>query len=157
MRRSLRRNSPTQKPPRGTRVALFQPALNYFFPEEIKMRKLVLGMGATALLATVAFASDQTSTTTQTEQTKVAALDTSSSAFAKLDADHDGRVSAIEAANNSSLAAAFTQGDSDKDGYLSRDEFQSLGSTSTQESSKSSSSTQSTTTPSDAATAPPQQ
>src|SRR5262245_28211108 len=92
------------------------------------MRTLILGTAA--LLATAAFANDQTASSTSqaADDTKVAAIDTSSSAFAKLDTDHDGRVSAIEAANNSQLSAAFTQGDTDKDGYLSRDEFKALGS-----------------------------
>jgi len=78
-------------------------------------------MGATILVASAAFANDQTDTT------KVAAADTSAAAFTKLDADNDGRVSAIEAANNAKVAAGFTQADVDKDGYLSKAEFAQLG------------------------------
>ena len=83
------------------------------------MKKLVLGFSAAALLASVAFANDP-------EATQVAAVDNSPAAFSKLDMDQDGRVSAIEAANDSSLAAAFIQADMDKDGYLSSAEFNSL-------------------------------
>lgn len=114
------------------------------------MRKLVLGMGAAALMASLAFANDETT------NTQVAASDTTSAAFTKLDADNDGRVSAIEAANNSSLAASFTQADMDKDGYLSRDEFKSL-STSSDSSATTTPSTQSdTSAPADTAAAPQQ-
>ncbi|HEV7714210.1 MAG TPA: EF-hand domain-containing protein, partial [Steroidobacteraceae bacterium] len=47
--------------------------------------------------------------------------------FQKLDSDADGRVSAIEAANDSKVAAAFTAADADRDGYLSKAEFAQLG------------------------------
>jgi EF hand len=82
------------------------------------MRKLVLGLGAMALIATAAFAQDA-------DNSRVAAAD--STMFTKLDADADGRVSAIEAANDSKVAAGFTQADTDKDGYLSKTEFANLG------------------------------
>ena len=83
------------------------------------MRKmLVLGMSAAALLATAAFAQDE-------DSTRLAAADTA--AFSKLDADADGRVSAIEAANDSKVAQGFTAADADKDGYLSKAEFSQLG------------------------------
>jgi hypothetical protein len=85
------------------------------------MKKAILGMGA-ALVAVAAFANDP-----QTDDTKVAAVDVNSAAFAKLDADTDGRVSAIEAANDTNIAAAFTTADADKDGYLSKEEFATVG------------------------------
>jgi hypothetical protein len=83
------------------------------------MRKLVLGLGAAALLTGVAFAQEPS-----TDDTRLAAADTT--IFTKLDADADGRVSAIEAANDSKVAAGFTQADADKDGYLSKAEFGNL-------------------------------
>jgi thymidine phosphorylase len=80
------------------------------------MRKLILGLGATALMASgAAFAEDE-------DSTRVAAAEAAPT-FTKLDADQDGRISAIEAANNSKVAAAFTASDADKDGYLSKAEF----------------------------------
>lgn len=130
------------------------------------MRKLALGIGAAALVASAAFAGDETTTTTttQTDQTQVAAIDTSSGAWSKLDADHDGRVSAIEAANDTKLAAAFTQADTNKDGYLSPEEFKSLSSSSMDKSAttpapQSDTTTapaDSTTPPADTTTQPPQ-
>jgi len=79
------------------------------------MRKLILGVSATALVASAAaFAQDQ-------DDTRVAAAE--GVTFTKLDADQDGRISAIEAANNSKVAAGFTASDADKDGYLSKAEF----------------------------------
>jgi hypothetical protein len=86
------------------------------------MKKAILGMGA-VLVAAAAFANDPQ----QQDPTKVAAVDVNAAAFAKLDADTDGRVSAIEAANDTKIAAAFTTADADKDGYLSKDEFASVG------------------------------
>jgi Ca2+-binding EF-hand superfamily protein len=84
------------------------------------MRKtIVLGLSAAALFATAAFAQD--------EDTRVAAANTAAAAFSKLDADADGRVSAIEAANDSKVAQGFTNADADKDGYLSKAEFAQLG------------------------------
>lgn len=85
------------------------------------MRTLLLGLSASALLATAAFAQEPADDTS-----RLAAADTSA-AFSKLDADTDGRVSAIEAASDSKVAAGFTQADMDKDGYLSKAEFQGLG------------------------------
>jgi Ca2+-binding EF-hand superfamily protein len=84
------------------------------------MKKAILGMGA-VLVAAAAFANDPQ------DPTKVAAVDVNSAAFAKLDADTDGRVSAIEAANDTKIAAAFTTADADKDGYLSKEEFATVG------------------------------
>lgn len=85
------------------------------------MRKMVvLGMSATALLATAAFAQDE-------DSTRVAAVDSAAASFTKLDTDADGRVSAIEAAGDSKVAQGFTAADVDKDGYLSKAEFAQLG------------------------------
>jgi hypothetical protein len=84
------------------------------------MKKAILGMGA-VLVAAAAFANDPQ------DPTKVAAVDANAAAFAKLDADTDGRVSAIEAANDTKVAAAFTTADADKDGYLSKEEFSAVG------------------------------
>jgi hypothetical protein len=53
-------------------------------------------------------------------------MDTSEAAFRKLDADNDGRISALEAAENPRVAAAFTMADKDKDGYLSKEEFEAM-------------------------------
>jgi Ca2+-binding EF-hand superfamily protein len=81
------------------------------------MKKLVLGLSAMALMASAAtFANDE-------DDTRIAAAEGSSAAFTKLDADADGRISAIEAANNSKVAAGFTTSDADKDGYLSKAEY----------------------------------
>jgi Ca2+-binding EF-hand superfamily protein len=96
------------------------------------MKKLVLGMSAAALIATAAFAGEE-------DTTKMAAADTSAAAFTKLDADADGRVSAIEAANDSKVAAAFMAADADKDGYLSKAEFANLGKSSSMQRSPPSS------------------
>jgi hypothetical protein len=89
------------------------------------MKKLVLGLGATALIASVAFAQEPAGSS---DRTRMAAAD--GAVFAKLDTDQDGRVSAIEAAGDSKVAAGFTAADSDKDGYLSKAEFSNLGKTS---------------------------
>jgi EF hand len=90
------------------------------------MKKLVLGFGATVLMAGIAFAQEPA------DSSRMAAAD--SAAFTKLDADADGRVSAIEAANDSKIAAGFTQADLDKDGYLSKAEFANLGKSSPRDS-----------------------
>ncbi|MBX5462998.1 MAG: EF-hand domain-containing protein [Steroidobacteraceae bacterium] len=97
------------------------------------MKKLVLGMSAAVLFTGAAFAGEGE------ESTKMAAADPSAQ-FSKLDADADGRVSAIEAANDSKVAASFTTADTDKDGYLSKTEFakMSSGSSESMESSSSS-------------------
>jgi hypothetical protein len=103
------------------------------------MRKLVLGMSALALVAAsaAAFADE--------DPERVAAADAAESmtpSFTKLDADTDGRVSAIEAANNSRVAAGFTAADANKDGYLSKAEYSQL-----EKASSSSASPRSSTTP----------
>ncbi len=76
------------------------------------MRKLVLGMSAVALMASAAaFAQEE-------DNTRLAAADSPAATFMKLDADADGRISAIEAANNSKIAAGFTTADA-RQGRLS--------------------------------------
>jgi len=112
------------------------------------MRKLFLGISAIALICIAGFvaaqaaeqdqtspAPDQTSTETATTaasqpdqgtKLRLARMDTSAAAFRKLDADNDGRISALEAADNPRVAAAFTMADKDKDGYLSKEEFESM-------------------------------
>ena len=117
------------------------------------MNRLVLGIGAAAVLMTsAAFANDP-------QETQVAAVDTSPAAFSKLDMDKDGRVSAIEAANDSKLAAAFTQADTDRDGYLSMAEFKGIngGTSSASPSTMPSEPDDSSTTPPSDTTAPPPQ
>jgi Ca2+-binding EF-hand superfamily protein len=81
------------------------------------MRKLVLGMSALALVASAAAFAQEA------DDTRVAAAESATPSFTTLDADADGRVSAIEAANNSRVAAAFTSADANRDGYLSKAEY----------------------------------
>jgi len=114
------------------------------------MRKLFLGISAAALISTGGIVAAQTAETqTKLVQTSVdkpvesatqpdpgtkmrlAAMDTSAAAFRKLDEDKDGRISALEAANNPRVAAAFTMADKDKDGYLSKEEFEAMNPSST--------------------------
>jgi Ca2+-binding EF-hand superfamily protein len=120
--------------------------------EDSSMRKLVFGLSATILAASAAFAADPT----VSEDTRMAAADTA--AFNKLDADGDGRVSAIEAANDSKIAAAFTQADVDKDGYLTKSEFANMARMKTPNDSTGASPRSETTTPDEDAsyTVPPQ-
>jgi len=102
------------------------------------MRKLVLGLGAIALVASAVVLADE-------DSARVATAESMTPSFAKLDADGDGRVSAIEAANNSRVAAGFTAADTNKDGYLSPSEYAQLAkSASTGASPRSSSSDQAT-------------
>jgi Ca2+-binding EF-hand superfamily protein len=85
------------------------------------MRKLVLGLSAVALAASVAaFAQDEDT------NARVATAESTTPSFTKLDADADGRISAIEAANNSRVAAGFTAADANKDGYLTKAEYSQL-------------------------------
>ena len=114
------------------------------------MKKLALGLGAMVLAAGAAFAQDAT----VTENSRMAAAD--SAAFAKLDADGDGRVSAIEAANDSKVAAGFTQADADKDGYLTKAEFANLGKASKQSMDSSDSTATPRSDSSDSSTTPQQ-
>jgi hypothetical protein len=109
------------------------------------MRKLFLGISAAALIFIAGFVAvaAQTAKTTLVQTSvanpvetatqpdagtklRLAAMDTSAAAFRKLDADNDGRISAIEAADNPRVAAAFTMADKDKDGYLSKEEFEAI-------------------------------
>jgi hypothetical protein len=106
------------------------------------MRKLLIGLSALALISIAGFVAAQTEKNQSSAETtattasqpdrgtklRLAAMDTSDAAFRKLDADNDGRISAIEAADNPRVAAAFTMGDKDKDGYLSKEEFKALSS-----------------------------
>lgn len=90
------------------------------------MRKLFLGISAAALICIAGFVAAQTAD--RATKLRLAAIDTSVAAFRKLDEDNDGRISALEAAENPRIAAAFTMADKDKDGYLSREEFESMSS-----------------------------
>lgn len=113
------------------------------------MRNLLLGLCFATLLAGTGYVTAQTrsqeqpprgnptATPAPTAMTsdvdrdtklRLAKMDTSLEAFRKLDKDNDGRISALEAAENPKVAAAFTMADRDKDGYLSREEFEALGS-----------------------------
>ena len=107
------------------------------------MRKLFLGIGAAGLLCASSLVAGQTSESSQIRsavekpvdsathpdrgtELRLASMDTSPAAFRKLDHDNDGRISALEAADNTKLAAAFTMADKDKDGYLSQEEFEAM-------------------------------
>jgi hypothetical protein len=111
------------------------------------MRQLFLGVSAAALfsVAGVVIAQSQpqpseqklvqtsvdkpVETATQPDpgtKMRLASMDTSPNAFRKLDKDNDGRVSALEAADSPKVAAAFTMADKDKDGYLSKEEFEAM-------------------------------
>ncbi len=57
---------------------------------------------------------------------RLAAIDVSAAAFRKLDTDHDGRISALEANAAPRVAEGFLQADANKDGFLSLEEFRSL-------------------------------
>lgn len=83
------------------------------------MRKLVLGVSALTLVASAAVLADD-------DTARVATAESMTPSFTKLDADGDGRISAIEAANNSRVAAGFTAADANKDGYLSKAEYAQL-------------------------------
>jgi hypothetical protein len=108
------------------------------------MRKLVLGMSALALVASAAaFAGDE-------DNARVATAESMTPSFTKLDADADGRISAIEAANNSKVAAGFTSADANKDGYLSKGEYTRLAQAASNGASpRSSSSDESSSAPAD--------
>ncbi len=100
------------------------------------MDKLLLGIAAGCLISLGGLVAAQTATPSHDSSTasqedrgtrlRLAAMDTSAAAFRKLDQDNDGRVSALEAAENPRVAAAFTMADKDKDGYLSKEEFESM-------------------------------
>lgn len=57
---------------------------------------------------------------------RLATIDVSDAAFAKLDTDHDGRISALEANANPKVAARFLEADRNHDGFLSLEEFKTL-------------------------------
>jgi hypothetical protein len=107
------------------------------------MRNLCLGISAAALFTAATIVAAQTSETSRVQSSvnkpvetatqpdpgtkmRLAVMDTSTTAFRKLDRDNDGRISALEAADNPKVAAAFTMADRDKDGYLSREEFEAM-------------------------------
>jgi EF hand len=108
-----------------------------------RMRKILLAISAAALISLAGFVVAQSDKPEASQTTvdnpsetamqpdpgtkmRLAAMDTSAAAFRKLDADNDGRISAIEAADNPRVAAAFTMADKDKDGYLSKEEFEAM-------------------------------
>lgn len=114
------------------------------------MRKPFLAISAAALFSIAGFVVAQTAQTKSTlvqssvdnptatatqpdpgTKMRLAAMDTSEAAFRKLDTDNDGRISALEAAENPRVAAAFTMADKDKDGYLSKEEFEAISSSTT--------------------------
>ena len=120
------------------------------------MKKILISLAAASFftgMAGAAFAQESTAPTP--DNSRVAAAD--SAAFSKLDADADGRVSAIEAANDSKVAAGFTQADIDKDGYLSKAEFMSVGkSSSSRDEDTATPTPRSDTTLPESSTTPPQ-
>lgn len=96
------------------------------------MRRVILCLGALALILAAGYVVAQDAPMTQEDrdtQLRLARMDTSMAAFRKLDKDNDGRISALEAADNPKVAAAFTLADKDKDGYLSKEEFAAISST----------------------------
>ncbi len=105
------------------------------------MRNLILGFSAAALICIAGFVAAQSTRPEPRAEApaevdrgtrrRLAAMDTSEAAFRRLDQDNDGRISALEAAENPRVAAAFTLADKDKDGYLSKEEFESLRSSGT--------------------------
>ncbi len=99
------------------------------------MRKLVLGISAVALVASAAVLADQ-----EDDSARVATAQSMTPSFTQLDADADGRISAIEAASNSRVAAGFTSADANRDGYLSKAEYAQLMNAANNNASPSSSS-----------------
>ena len=96
------------------------------------MRALFLAISAAAVFALAGIVAAQTTDVESAKQLdpgskmRLAVMDTSAAAFRKLDRDNDGRISALEAADNPKVAAAFTTADKDKDGYLSKEEFEAM-------------------------------
>lgn len=111
------------------------------------MRKLVLGLGAIALVASAAVLADD-------DSARVATAESMTPSFTKLDADADGRISAIEAANNSRVAAGFTSADANRDGYLSPAEYAQLAKSASTGASPRSSSSADQAKPAEESTAP---
>ena len=95
------------------------------------MRQVLLGLGALALICVAGYVMAQAPAQEEDRgtQLRLSRMDTSMTAFRKLDKDNDGRISALEAADNPKVAAAFTMADKDKDGYLSKEEFAAISST----------------------------
>lgn len=95
------------------------------------MRNLILGFSAALLIGLAGYVMAQAPVPQEDladrdTQLRLSKLDTSDAAFRKLDQDNDARISALEAAENPKVAAAFTLADRDKDGYLSKEEFQAI-------------------------------
>lgn len=111
----------------------------------VRISGVVLSLAGLALwgaLASAQQSSPPTPATTPTQAedaqvqallTRLAAIDVSDAAFRKLDADHDGRISALEANANPKVAERFLEADRNHDGYLSLEEFRSLGKPATTE------------------------
>ena len=68
----------------------------------------------------------QTQAAVQAFLARLASIDVSDEAFQKLDTDHDGRISALEANASPKVAGRFLEADRNHDGFLSRDEFKTL-------------------------------
>ena len=112
------------------------------------MREVILAVCAAALISTAGYVAAQTAlktsppadappadsttglfgTAPEGSRLRLAAIDTSEEAFRKLDTDHDGRISALEANENPRIAAVFPMADKDRDGYLSKEEFAAISS-----------------------------
>jgi EF hand len=95
------------------------------------MRKVVLMIGAIVLISIATYVASQesatpTATPSLTSSKRITVSETSDAVFRKLDADHDGRISALEANANPKIAAQFVAADRDKDGYLSKEEFAAM-------------------------------
>ncbi len=96
------------------------------------MRTLFLGASSAALFALAGLVAAQTTEVEGAKQPdrgsrmRLAVMDTSAASFRKLDRDSDGRLSALEAAENPKVAAAFATADKDNDGYLSQEEFEAM-------------------------------
>ena len=117
------------------------------------MRKLIFGLSAMALVASAGVLAQES------DDTRLAAGENPAAAFIKLDSDADGRISAIEAANNSKVAAGFTVADADKDGYLSKAEYAQMARSSSSSGAaqpRSSGSTPEPSVPSDSSETAPQ-
>ena len=99
-------------------------------PRAHRNRRLVIAFVATAAVCGAAgFAVRELRDNKAQSATVDEAPDARIGKFRKLDKDNDGRISALEAADNPKLAAAFTIADKDKDGYLSKEEFAAMNST----------------------------
>lgn len=88
-----------------------------------KTRKLIQGAAAMVLLTTSA-AWAQTSAGPTAAADKTMAAKDMMAAFAKADANKDGKLDIVEAENVPGLVARFKQVDTDGDGTVSRAEFE---------------------------------